>query len=48
MAVRFMQRSLGVAPVLAWKVGTLTIIGIVLGVVLAIYAIYYMIFKLGK
>jgi hypothetical protein len=48
MSGRFVQGSLGVAPVLAWKVGTFTIIGIILGVILAIYAIYYLIFKLGK
>jgi hypothetical protein len=33
---------------LAYQVGTLTVVFIVLGVVLAGYAIYWMIFKVGK
>ena len=36
------------APMLAWRVGTLTVLAVVLGGVLAIYAIYWMIFKMGK
>jgi hypothetical protein len=33
---------------IAWAAGTFIVIGCVLGVVLAAYAIYWMIFKMGK
>jgi hypothetical protein len=37
-----------VAPMLAYKAGTLVIVAVILGVVLAIYSIYYLIFRIGK
>lgn len=36
------------ASLLAYQVGTFTVVFIVLGAVLAGYAIYWMIFKVGK
>lgn len=36
------------APLLAWVGGTIFFLAIVLGVGLAIYAIYWSIFKMGK
>ena len=33
---------------LAWQAGTFVLIGVILGVVLVLYAIYWMIFKAGK
>jgi hypothetical protein len=32
----------------AWMAGTLVVLGCLLGVAFAIYAIYWMIFKMGK
>jgi hypothetical protein len=32
----------------AWMAGTLVVVGVLMGVALAGYAIYWMIFKLGK
>ena len=45
---RIAHSFIGSAPLLAWKGGTLVFLGIALGVVLAIYAVYWMIFKCGK
>jgi hypothetical protein len=36
------------ASMLAYRVGTLTVVFVVFGAVLAGYAIYWMIFKVGK
>jgi hypothetical protein len=36
------------APLLAYRTGTLVLVGVVLGVVLAIYAIYWLVFRAGK
>jgi hypothetical protein len=45
----FLARSLtGSVPLLAYQVGTFTVVFIVFGVVLAAYAVYWMIFKVGK
>lgn len=38
----------GSVPLLAYQIGTFTLLFIGLGVVLAGYAIYWMIFKVGK
>lgn len=42
----FVQRAIGVMPMLA--LGTWFLVFIVLGVVLFGYAIYYLIFRVGK
>jgi hypothetical protein len=39
---------IGSEPLLAVTGGTLVVVGIVLGVALAIYAVYWMIFRVGK
>jgi hypothetical protein len=36
------------APLLAVRGGTLVVVGVVFGIVLALYAVYWMIFKVGK
>jgi hypothetical protein len=36
------------APMLAFRAGTFVVLGLILGGVLVIYAIYWMIFKMGK
>jgi|KBSSwiStaDraftv2_1062776.scaffolds.fasta_scaffold2635563_2 hypothetical protein len=33
---------------LAWHVGTFVFIGAILGLVLALYALYWLIFRMGK
>jgi hypothetical protein len=33
---------------LAWQVGTFVLIGSILGLVLALYALYWLIFRMGK
>ncbi len=38
----------GSVPLLAYQIGTFTVLFIVLGVVLTGYAIYWLIFKVGK
>jgi hypothetical protein len=43
----FLARSL-TGSMLAYQVGTFTVVFIVFGVVLAAYAVYWMIFKVGK
>ena len=43
----FAHGLIGSAPMLALS-GTLVLLGLVLGAVLVIYAIYWMIFKVGK
>jgi hypothetical protein len=44
----FANSLIGFAPMIAWIAGTLMVVAIVLGGVLAIYAIYWIIFKMGK
>ena len=44
----FVSSVIASAPLLAYRIGTLTVVFVVLGVVLAGYAIYWMIFKVGK
>ncbi len=42
------QSFLGSGPMVAWMAGTLVVLAMVMGVALAIYAIYWLIFKMGK
>ena len=42
------QKFVGSGFMVAWMAGTLVVVGVLMGVALAIYAIYWMIFKLGK
>ncbi len=42
------QKIVGSGFMVAWMAGTLVVLAIVMGVVLALYAIYWMIFKMGK
>ena len=35
-------------PMLAYQAGTFVVIGLILGVVLLIYSVYYFFFRLGK
>jgi hypothetical protein len=44
----FVSSVIASASLLAYRIGTLTVVFVVLGVVLAGYAIYWMIFKVGK
>jgi hypothetical protein len=44
----FAQSFIGSAQLLAWKGGTIVILGAVLGVGLALYAIYWLVFRAGK
>ena len=44
----FVSSVIASAPLLAYRYGTLTFLFIGLGVVLAGYAVYWMIFKVGK
>lgn len=44
----FVSNVIASASLLAYRIGTLTVVFVVLGVVLAGYAIYWMIFKVGK
>ena len=44
----FVSSVIASASLLAYQIGTLTVVFIVLGVVLAGYAVYWMIFKVGK
>lgn len=45
----FLARSLtGSEPLLAYQIGTFTVVFIVFGAALAAYAVYWMIFKVGK
>jgi hypothetical protein len=46
--VLFAQRFIESVPMVAWMAGTLVVLGCVLAVAFAIYAIYWMIFKMGK
>jgi hypothetical protein len=46
--VSFTLGSIGSGPVLAVRPGTFVVVGIVLGAVLVVYAVYYFFFKLGK
>jgi hypothetical protein len=39
---------IGSVPLLAYQIGTFTVVFILFGVVLAGYAVYWMIFKVGK
>jgi hypothetical protein len=42
------QRFVGSGFMVAWMAGTLVVVGVLMGIVLALYAIYWMIFKMGK
>jgi hypothetical protein len=42
------QSSIGAVALLALEYGTLVMIGLVLGGALALYAIYWLVFKAGK
>ena len=45
----FLARSFtGSVPLLAYQIGTFTVVFIVFGAALAAYAVYWMIFKVGK
>lgn len=44
----FVSSVIASASLLAYRIGTLTVVFVVLGVVLAGYAVYWMIFKVGK
>jgi hypothetical protein len=44
----FVSSVIASASLLAYRIGTLTVVFVVLGAVLAGYAIYWMIFKVGK
>ncbi len=44
----FVSSVIASASLLAYQIGTLTVVFIVFGVVLAGYAVYWMIFKVGK
>lgn len=44
----FAQGSIGFEPMVAWITGALVVVGCVLLFLLAAYAIYWMIFKMGK
>jgi hypothetical protein len=38
----------GSVPLLAYQIGTFTVVFVVFGAALAAYAVYWMIFKVGK
>ena len=42
------QRFIESGFMVAWMAGTLVVLGALMGFALAIYAIYWMIFKMGK
>ena len=44
----FVSSVIASASLLAYQIGTFTVVFIVFGVVLAGYAVYWMIFKVGK
>lgn len=44
----FAQGSVGVVPVLAYQPGLWGIVALGLGIALAVYAGYYLIFRMGK